>query len=56
MILGKGSLGRPLIGLVSGWELYIIIKAMAIVIVVAVFGTICIGLRPVALTWNLNSL
>jgi len=56
MISGKGFLGKPLIGLASGWELYIITKAMTIAVVVTVFGTVCIGLGPVALTWNLDSL
>jgi len=56
MVSGKGSLGRPLIGLVSGWELYIIIKAIIIVMIITVFGIICIGLGLVALTWNLDSL
>jgi len=54
MVLGEGSLEESLIGLVSGWELYTITEAMAVVIIIAmiivVFGTICIGLGPVALT------
>jgi len=50
MILGEGSLGRPLIGLAFGCELYTITKAITIAMVMMVFGTICIGLGPVALT------
>ena len=56
MVSGEGSLGGPLIGLASGWELYIIAKAVAVAMTVAVFGTVCINLGPVALTWNLDGL
>jgi len=56
MVSGKGSLGEPLIGLASGWELYIIAKAIAIAVAIAVFRTVCISLGPVALTWNLDGL
>jgi len=50
MILGKGFLGRPLIGLASGWELYTVIKAVVVVIIIIVFEIICISFGPVILT------
>ena len=56
MVSGEGSLGGPLIGLASGWELYAVAEAVAVAVAVAVFGTVCIGLGPVALTWNLDGL
>jgi uncharacterized membrane protein (Fun14 family) len=54
--LGEGSLVGPPIGLASGWELQAVAKAVAVAVAVAVFGTVCIGWGPVALTWNLDGL
>ena len=50
MVSGEGPLGGPPIGLASGWELQVMAVA------VAVFETVCIGLGPVVLTWNLDGL
>jgi hypothetical protein len=50
MVSGEGPLAGPPIGLASGWELQVMAVA------VAVFETVCIGLGPVVLTWNLDGL
>jgi len=42
MVLEKGFLRKPLINLAFGWELYTITKAVAIAIIIAVFGTVYI--------------